>query len=102
MCNDIKDASVHEVRQVFATAGEELESQLSFIRRHEIRINKSNEAAINQLGQVSKMKKSLAQELRALIGTVKELDYDCKELQNSIVTVENTLDEKMADAHGLK
>ena len=50
MCNDIKDASVHEVRQVFATAGEELESQLSFIRRHEIRINKSNEAAINQLG----------------------------------------------------
>ena len=26
MCNDIKDSSVHEVRQVFATAGEELET----------------------------------------------------------------------------
>jgi hypothetical protein len=40
MCRDIKGASHHEVRKVFAQAGESLEDELAFIRKNEIRINK--------------------------------------------------------------
>ena len=90
------------MRKVFSNAGEELDSQLSFIRKNEIRINRSNEQAINQLGQIAQMKKSLAAELRSLITKVKNLDYESKELQNSIFTVTNAFDEKVADAGGTK
>lgn len=48
------------------------------------------------------MKKSLATELRSLISTVKNLDYESKELQNSISAVTNAFDEKVADAGGTK
>ena len=40
LCKDIKGASHHEVRKVFAKAGETLEEELAFIRKNEIRINK--------------------------------------------------------------
>lgn len=48
------------------------------------------------------MKKTLAAELRSLITTVKNLDYESKELQSSIYTVTNAFDEKIADAGGTK
>ena len=40
MCRDIKGSSHHEVRKVFASSAEQLEEELAFIRKHEIRINK--------------------------------------------------------------
>ena len=84
MCKDIKGASHHEVRKVFAHAGESLEDELAFIRKNEIRINKQNNEKIMQLGQITKKKKSLAQELRSLISQVKNIDYENKELQTEI------------------
>jgi len=50
MCNDIRQSSHHQVRKVFASSAEKLEDDLSFIRKNEIRINKQNEKAINDLG----------------------------------------------------
>ena len=43
MCQDIRMSSTHDVRRVFADAGEKLEEDISFIRRNEIRINRQNE-----------------------------------------------------------
>jgi chromosome segregation ATPase len=100
MCKDIKGASHHEVRKVFAHAGESLEDELAFIRKNEIRINKQNNEKIMQLGQITKKKKSLAQELRSLISKVKNIDYENKELQTEIQTVQNSFDEKMEDLGG--
>ena len=53
MCNDIRQSSHHEVRKVFASSGEQLEEELAFIRKNEIRINKQNEKAITQLGEIT-------------------------------------------------
>ena len=50
MCHDIKQSSHHEVRKVFQRSVENLEEQMGFIRRNEIRINQQNEKAINNLG----------------------------------------------------
>lgn len=57
MCNDIRQSSHHEVRKVFASSAEQLEEELAFIRKHEIRINKQNEKAITQLGEITQQKK---------------------------------------------
>lgn len=40
MCNDIRQSSHHDVRKVFASSAEQLEEELAFIRKNEIRINK--------------------------------------------------------------
>lgn len=53
LCKEIKESSTHEVRRVFADSADALDSDLSFIRRNEIRINKMNQAAITQLGQIT-------------------------------------------------
>lgn len=87
MCNDIRQSSHHQVRKVFATGAEKLEEDLAFIRKNEIRINKQNEKAIVDLGQITQKKKKLASELRSLIQKVKENDYESKELQQQIQTV---------------
>jgi hypothetical protein len=42
LCTEIKDASTHEVRRVFADSADALDSDLTFIRRNEIRINRTN------------------------------------------------------------
>lgn len=86
MCHDIRGSSHHDVRKVFAHAGESLERDMAFIRKNEIRINKQNEDAITHLGSITKKKKELARELRQLITRVKEFDYESKELQSHILT----------------
>jgi ElaB/YqjD/DUF883 family membrane-anchored ribosome-binding protein len=53
MCNEIRQSSHHQVRKVFATSAEKLEEDLTFIRKNEIRINKQNEKAILELGQIT-------------------------------------------------
>lgn len=53
MCSDIRQSSHHEVRKVFASSAEQLEEELALIRRNEIRINKQNEGAIGQLGEIT-------------------------------------------------
>ena len=75
------------MRKVFAHSGEVLENEMAFIRRNEIRINKQNEEAITYLGEITKKKKKLAQELRSLITRVKDYDYQHKELQSEIQTL---------------
>ena len=57
MCNDIRQSSHHDVRKVFASSAEQLEEELSFIRKNEIRINKQNEKDITQLGVITQAKK---------------------------------------------
>jgi ElaB/YqjD/DUF883 family membrane-anchored ribosome-binding protein len=81
MCNDIRQSSHQQVRKVFASSAEKLDEDLQFIRKNEIRINKQNEKAILDLGQITQKKKKLATELRSLIQQVKDSDYFCKELQ---------------------
>jgi hypothetical protein len=80
MCNDIRQSSHQEVRKVFASSAEKLEEDLSFIRKNEIRINKQNEKAITQLGEITQQKKQLASQLRQLIQNVKDFDYQSKEV----------------------
>jgi hypothetical protein len=53
LCKDIKGTCSQDVRKVFARSAEKLEDDLSFIRKNEIRINKNNEAAINQLIKIT-------------------------------------------------
>lgn len=102
MCHDIRMSSTHDVRKVFQAASEKLDEDIQFIRKHEIRINRQNEQAINQLGDITKSKKALAKELRALIQKVKELDYRSKELQSNIHQVTNQISERMEDVGGQK
>lgn len=73
---------------------------MEFIRKNEIRINQQNEKAIINLGQITQQKKKLATELRQLIGTVRDLDYDNKEIQSQISSVTNICEEKMQDLNG--
>lgn len=60
MCDDVKQSCAHEVRKVFQDSAEQLEAQLNFVRKNEIRINSSNAEKILQLGQIAQSKKSLA------------------------------------------
>ena len=53
MCNDIRQSSHQQVRKVFASSAEKLDEDLQFIRKNEIRINKQNEKAILDLGQIT-------------------------------------------------
>jgi hypothetical protein len=39
LCREIRDTCHHDVRKVFAKVAESMESDLSFIRKHEVRIN---------------------------------------------------------------
>lgn len=80
MCYDIRESSHNDVRKVFAHSAEVLESDMAFIRKHEIRINKQNEDDITHLGEITKKKKELARELRSLITRVKDFDYQNKEI----------------------
>lgn len=46
LCKDIKGTCHADVRKVFAKVAEKLEDDLTFIRKHEIRINQNNFDAI--------------------------------------------------------
>lgn len=61
-----------------------------------------NSGSIQKLGNITGQKKSLANELRSLIGRVKQFDMESKELQNSCITVQNKLDDKVEDMGGMK
>ena len=100
MCNDIKTSSHHEVRKVFEKSASNLEENLQYIRKNEIRINRLNEKAITELGQITQKKKKLATELRALINLVKEYDHENRELQSTIKQLQNSYDEKTEDLGG--
>ena len=65
-----------------------------------MRMNEQNEQKIVQLNQITVNKKQLATELRQIIDTVKQLDYDNKEVQNALVSRENAIEEKMKDITG--
>ena len=65
-----------------------------------MRINRETKDKIEQLNGITLTKKSLASELRAVIDTVKRLDFENKEVQNDILTKEHAYDEKMADVTG--
>ena len=88
LCRDIKDTCHADVRKVFAKSAGKLEEDLTFIRKNELRINSNNAEAIAHLNKITLIKKNLALELRTLIERVKTLDYENKDLQNKI----NTLD----------
>lgn len=75
------------MRKVFATVGESLGSDLGQIRRHELRINTSQQAQISHLNTITTSKKALAVELRQIIDAVKALDFESKELQNELSKV---------------
>ena len=100
LCKEIKDTCGPDVRGVFARSAETLEDQLSFVRKHEQRINQHNAAAITQLNQITQRKKGLAQELRALIDVVKRQDFENKELQNKAKTLDHQYEEAVADIGG--
>ena len=65
---------------MFAKVGESLESDLQFVRKHEIRINENNAKSIGELNSIAGKKRSLANELRKLIEVVKHMDYNNKNL----------------------
>ena len=48
------------MRKVFGKVAEQLEEDLEFIRKHEIRINENNADAIAQLNKITSTKKELA------------------------------------------
>ena len=50
------------------------------MRKHEIRINQNNADAILQLNKITQGKKQLAIELRGLIDSVKQLDFQNKDI----------------------
>ena len=88
------------MRKVFAKAGESMEDELKQIRKLERRINLQHEKQILKLDKIIQNKKMLATELRKIIDSVKQLDYDNKEIQNSLAAKENTIEEKMKDLTG--
>ena len=88
------------MRKVFAKAGEPMEDELKQIRKLERRINLQHEKQILKLDKIIQNKKMLATELRKIIDSVKQLDYDNKEIQNSLAAKENTIEEKMKDLTG--
>lgn len=88
LCREIKDTCGPDVRQVFSRSAETLEEQLSFVRKHEQRINRNNAEAITRLNEITQRKKALAQELRRLIDVVKHQDFDHKDLQNKVKTLD--------------
>lgn len=46
LCRDIRATCHQDVRQVFAKIAEKLEDDLTFIRKHETRINQNNAESI--------------------------------------------------------
>lgn len=76
------------MRKVFARSAEKIEDDLSFIRKNENRINNNNSQAIQKLNQITQRKKSLASELRQSIDTVKKMDFENKDLQNKIASID--------------
>lgn len=100
LCKDIQGAIHQDVRRVFATVGNQLTDELANIRRHELRINSSQQQHVAHLNTITTNKKGLAGELRQIIDTVKALDYDSKSLQNELSKVQNAYDEKLKDVTG--
>jgi len=100
LSHDIKKSCHSDVRSVFARVGETLNDDLSTIRRHESRINSHNEKAIVRLNEITQHKKLLAVQLRQIIDSVKQLDYDNKHIHNTIVAIQNSYDEKVKDLTG--
>jgi Intra-flagellar transport protein 57 len=102
LCKDIKGTCHADVRKVFAKVAEKLEDDLSFIRKHEIRINQNNLDAITQLNKITTGKKQIALELRSLIDIVKHSDFNNKDLSMKINQINNRFEELAADANGEK
>ena len=100
LCRDIKDTCHQDVRKIFAKVAEKLEDDLGFIRKHEMRINQNNTDSILQLNKITLQKKELAIELRALIDSVKQLDYQNKDVQNKLIQVNNRYEDLARDAGG--
>ena len=88
LCTDIKNSSNQDSRQVFARIAEKLEDDLSFIRKNENRINNNNAQAIQKLNSITQNKKSLASQLRQVIDVVKKMDFENKDLQNKIQSLD--------------
>ena len=65
-----------------------------------MRINRETKDKIEQLNSITQTKKNLAMELRAVIDTVKQLDFENKEVQNDLLSKEHAYEEKMADVTG--
>jgi hypothetical protein len=87
LCRDIQGSIHHDVRKIFAKVGEQLTEDLAQIRKHELRINSSQQKHISHLNSITTNKKALAVELRQIIDTVKALDYENKSLQNELSRV---------------
>ena len=84
LCQEIQSSLSYDVRKVFARVGETLADQLEIIRKHEQRINKSQQRQVASLNEITQRKKGLATELRQVIDRVKAMDYDAKTLNNTI------------------
>ena len=84
LCQEIQSSLSYDVRKVFARVGETLTDQLEIIRKHEQRINKSQQSQVASLNEITQRKKGLATELRQVIDRVKAMDYDSKTLNNTI------------------
>lgn len=77
-----------------------MEDELNKIRKNELRINQQNRKQIEKLNQITQNKKVLAMELRKIIDSVKDLDYENKEVQNALISTENSYEEKRKDLTG--
>ena len=100
LCHDIKKSCHSDVRSVFARVGETLQDDLSTVRRHESRINTMNDKEILKLNEITQHKKVLAVQLRQIIDSVKKLDYDNKQVHNTLIAIQNSYDEKVKDLTG--
>ena len=86
--------------RVFARVGEAMSDSLEKIRKHEMRMNKSQHKQVRTLNQITQKKKGLATELRAVIDRVKGMDFEGKDISNAIYAKEHDYEEKMRDATG--
>lgn len=77
-----------------------MNDDLATIRRHESRINSQSEKDILHLNEITQNKKVLAVQLRQIIDSVKSLDYENKQIHNSLVSTQNSYDEKVKDLTG--
>lgn len=71
---------------MFARVGESLSDNLETIRKHERRINVSQQKQVVVLNDITQRKKLLATELRSVIDRVKGMDYESKDLSNAVHT----------------
>lgn len=100
LCRDIQGSIHQDVRRVFAQVSDQLTEDCNQIRKHELRINRQHEKYISQLNGITTNKKGLAIELRQIIDKVKALDFESKNLQNQLSTINNSYEERLKDITG--